>query len=722
MKLMAEMTSAGRKIYTDKDGSPYSEKTVTLQTEYGWVNVPSVNAKGDIIPDDKLAEMLDALGPVDPLTGRELETYATVEEAEAAAQQRTDSLSEEVQEYAKGGNVKKDPVSGNEVPVGATAKEVRDDVPAMLSEGEFVLPADVVRYIGLDKLMKMREQAKRGLEGMAAEGQIGGGATDDLEMAEGGVVPNYLQSSQVTPVRPVMPKPVDPSSYLQTPAAPNTAGSRIGSEVYVGPNGERVTLRTVDGIVTQEIPAGYVKLSEAEKGEDGSVKAPSVSAPAVQMATQVCPPGQTWDAQAGMCVVQSSGGDQQQEETPTPEIDNRLELAKFFAEDDPKVAAALKDYEDGKIGIKDVLGIFSGLSGLVSLIGKGMAQGDNREALIEAMMESQVTGETTWQDGSKHPTYTAEGELMRDWAKSSRTSEEAVAIMEAVMDQGGSRALATALAVDDKFDLSDIGKNVDFGEWESSVADQYGLTAGSTQAAILAAQEAELFDGDINAYNDFMQSESNSDSGYGTSFADTVSAGEASYDFDAELAAFESSDFDTVAAVEQDLLSGGSSSFDSGGGGYTGGGTSGNGSDPGDGGGAISSTADGNDWDSFNSDSGSGGSSGSSSGGGSYCCTKMVEHGLWNSRKEYVMMHKWHMAQPQWWRDGYDVWGKKVANTLLKSNSPFWTSVMQAFFDRKVAGKSFTPKTLLSYAIIYPGVLAFGMAAKATGKHVHAAR
>ena len=31
-----------------------------------------------------------------------------------------------------------DPVSGNEVPVGAFPEEVRDDVPAMLSEGEFV--------------------------------------------------------------------------------------------------------------------------------------------------------------------------------------------------------------------------------------------------------------------------------------------------------------------------------------------------------------------------------------------------------------------------------------------------------------------------------------------------------------------------------------------------------------------------------------------------------
>ena len=48
----------------------------------------------------------------------------------------------------------KDPVSGNDVPIGSTKEEVRDDIPAQLSEGEFVLPADVVRYHGLEKIME----------------------------------------------------------------------------------------------------------------------------------------------------------------------------------------------------------------------------------------------------------------------------------------------------------------------------------------------------------------------------------------------------------------------------------------------------------------------------------------------------------------------------------------------------------------------------------------
>ena len=98
-----------------------------------------------------------------------------------------------------------DPVSGNDVPPGATQEEVRDDIPAQLSEGEFVFPADVVRFLGLNFLMELRQKAKAGLKRMEEMGQMGNSdeATlpddipftiddldmeDDLEYNEGGVV------------------------------------------------------------------------------------------------------------------------------------------------------------------------------------------------------------------------------------------------------------------------------------------------------------------------------------------------------------------------------------------------------------------------------------------------------------------------------------------------------------------------------------------------------
>ena len=71
----------------------------------------------------------------------------------------------------EGGTI--DPVSGNDVPSGSTQEEVRDDIPAQLSEGEFVFPADVTRFIGLEKLMMMRQKAKDGLQKMEDMGQMG---------------------------------------------------------------------------------------------------------------------------------------------------------------------------------------------------------------------------------------------------------------------------------------------------------------------------------------------------------------------------------------------------------------------------------------------------------------------------------------------------------------------------------------------------------------------
>jgi hypothetical protein len=111
----------------------------------------------------------------------------------------------------EGGTI--DPVSGNDVPPGSTQEEVRDDIPAQLSEGEFVFPADVVRYIGLGNLMRMRQEAKLGLRLMDEMGQMGNSDEasmpddmpfdiNDLDMEDepeynvGGFVPGTAQQQQ----------------------------------------------------------------------------------------------------------------------------------------------------------------------------------------------------------------------------------------------------------------------------------------------------------------------------------------------------------------------------------------------------------------------------------------------------------------------------------------------------------------------------------------------
>lgn len=122
----------------------------------------------------------------------------------------------------------RDPVSGNEVPPGSTAKEVRDDIPAQLSEGEYVVPADVVRYYGVKFFEDLRDNAKMGLQDMESRGRIGGEPVpaggpmnnDDLSpeemaaiqemmgMAEGGAVNMYKQQQDLySPPNPAIGNP-----------------------------------------------------------------------------------------------------------------------------------------------------------------------------------------------------------------------------------------------------------------------------------------------------------------------------------------------------------------------------------------------------------------------------------------------------------------------------------------------------------------------------------
>ncbi len=133
-----------------------------------------------------------------------------------------------------------DEVSGNDVPVGSLKEEVRDDIPAQLSEGEFVLPADVVRYHGLDKIMRLRDEAKIGLARMEAMGQMGNSeeavipddvpfslddldleedavANDTLEMNVGGLVPQQQPYGVVQP--PQVGTPNYATGTYQMPSA-----------------------------------------------------------------------------------------------------------------------------------------------------------------------------------------------------------------------------------------------------------------------------------------------------------------------------------------------------------------------------------------------------------------------------------------------------------------------------------------------------------------------
>ena len=56
-------------------------------------------------------------------------------------------------------NEQQDPVSGNTAPIGAKPSEVRDDIDIRVSEGEFVVNAQTVRYFGEDFFNELQNAA-----------------------------------------------------------------------------------------------------------------------------------------------------------------------------------------------------------------------------------------------------------------------------------------------------------------------------------------------------------------------------------------------------------------------------------------------------------------------------------------------------------------------------------------------------------------------------------
>ena len=185
-----EKTISGRTIWNDPEtGEDYSERSTTFEIEGKHYTMPTVSEDGRQHSDDQIRDYVKEYGPVDYLTGEELPEFKSREDAIQYAISRSDTrkpkdmarggiMNDQMRMFEEGGiaddGMERDPVSGNEVPSGSLAKEVRDDIPAQLSEGEYVVPADVVRYFGVRVFEEMRNEAKMGLQGMERDGRIGG--------------------------------------------------------------------------------------------------------------------------------------------------------------------------------------------------------------------------------------------------------------------------------------------------------------------------------------------------------------------------------------------------------------------------------------------------------------------------------------------------------------------------------------------------------------------
>lgn len=114
------------------------------------------------------ADGSEGYGDINQLLGRP-ESSPTLgtgsDPANATSANAANSISGMTNNMAKGGEE-----SG--VPPGALSHEVADDVPAKLSEGEFVFSADATRFYGLKTLNDMMEHARQQLRSMQAGGNI----------------------------------------------------------------------------------------------------------------------------------------------------------------------------------------------------------------------------------------------------------------------------------------------------------------------------------------------------------------------------------------------------------------------------------------------------------------------------------------------------------------------------------------------------------------------
>ena len=188
-----------------------------------------------------------------------------------------------IKSYAEGGflddGATVDPMSGNEVPTGSLQEEVRDDIPAQLSEGEFVVPADVVRFIGLDKLMKMRDSAKKGLASMEAEGQIGGSPSPQgMPMDMGMEMP--LEDDDIA--MDALIDGMDGEGFDEQamnfaeggmPTYEEYTGRKFKDNImveytkYSNEEGDIITIKTINGKPLQQVPEGYTLYIPPPKDE-----------------------------------------------------------------------------------------------------------------------------------------------------------------------------------------------------------------------------------------------------------------------------------------------------------------------------------------------------------------------------------------------------------------------------------------------------------------------
>lgn len=206
--------------------------------------------------------------------------------------------------YAKGGEVMEpalvDPVSGNEIPPGGTPEGVRDDVDAKLSEGEFVIPQNVVDFYGMeffegiinkakeklgDDSLMVHEEEEEMLEEMPAE--------EVPMMATGGPVINTMTGETVsTGTGATQPSWTSLGVAGGVPWASMTGGSPAAGgrtwtrKIYINKAGEKRVITFRNGQPIQPIPEGFVENTKDNRDRFNTQDKATVATPKTEQLDQ----------------------------------------------------------------------------------------------------------------------------------------------------------------------------------------------------------------------------------------------------------------------------------------------------------------------------------------------------------------------------------------------------------------------------------------------------
>ena len=331
-----------------------------------------------------------------------------------------------------------DPVSGNDIPVGSNATDVRDDVDAKLSTGEYVVPADVVKYVGVAQLEKLVDKAKAGLEKMDDDGRIGGEPATDVEevtlggdlsvldgYATGGMVAGTDIDGIINRVKAAAMK--DPSIinmlkakgiFVQEPQPQGQLQQQAMSQGTVPAQAAPPSMQGKDepaafaegGLsgpsITPFNPYAYTPGFSAETGVTGMAPplsgqtaapvTPNVATTAAAPVTGICDPGFVWDASRNMCVpIESSQGSSSSDVVPATTSNPNAWMDKFdYSKPENLLESTMTTLGAGKKE-KDV-SLLGGLGGMVTdslsrgllggLIGKTMATNTVAQAAANAII------------------------------------------------------------------------------------------------------------------------------------------------------------------------------------------------------------------------------------------------------------------------------------------------------------------------------------------------